>query len=74
MIEARHHTKRYGHTAAADEASFAVWPGRVTRFPAPDGAGKPATLRVPLVPEFINLTRDETGYHAGQLAGVSKGT
>jgi ABC-type branched-subunit amino acid transport system ATPase component len=42
MIEARHLTKRYGHTVAVDEASF-------------------------------DLTRDETDYHAGELAGSSKG-
>ena len=27
MIEARHLTKRYGHTVAVDEASFVVRPG-----------------------------------------------
>jgi ABC-type uncharacterized transport system ATPase subunit len=33
MIEARHLTKRYGHTVAVDEASFVVRPGRVTGHP-----------------------------------------
>ena len=38
MIEARHLTKRYGHTVAVDEASFVVRPGRVTGFLGPIGA------------------------------------
>ena len=44
MIEARHLTKRYGHTVAVDEASFVVRPGRVAGFLGPNGAGKIAGL------------------------------
>ena len=46
MIEARHLTKRYGHTVAVDEASFVVRPGRVTGFLGPNGAGKSTTIRM----------------------------
>jgi ABC-2 type transport system ATP-binding protein len=46
MIEARHLTKRYGHTVAVDEASFVVRPGRVTGFLGPHGAGKSTTMRM----------------------------
>jgi len=46
MIEARHLTKRYGHTVAVDGASFVVWPGRVTGFLGPNGAGKSTTMRM----------------------------
>jgi len=46
MIEARHLTKRYGHTVAVDDASFVVQPGRVTGFLGPNGAGKSTTMRM----------------------------
>jgi ABC-2 type transport system ATP-binding protein len=46
MIEARHLTKRYGHTVAVDGASFVVRPGRVTGFLGPNGAGKSTTMRM----------------------------
>jgi ABC-2 type transport system ATP-binding protein len=46
MIEARHLTKRYGHTVAVDDASFVVRPGRVTGFLGPNGAGKSTTMRM----------------------------
>src|SRR6202007_2150841 len=46
MIEAQHLTKRYGHTVAVDEASFAVRPGQVTGFLGPNGAGKSTTMRM----------------------------
>jgi len=46
MIEARHLTKRYGHTVAVDEASFVVRSGRVTGFLGPNGAGKSTTMRM----------------------------
>jgi ABC-2 type transport system ATP-binding protein len=46
MIEAQHLTKRYGNTAAVDEVSFVVKPGRVTGFLGPNGAGKSTTMRM----------------------------
>ena len=46
MIQADHLTKRYGNTAAVDEVSFAVRPGRVTGFLGPNGAGKTTTMRM----------------------------
>jgi ABC-2 type transport system ATP-binding protein len=46
MIEAHHLTKRYGNTAAVDEVSFVVRPGRVTGFLGPNGAGKSTTMRM----------------------------
>ncbi len=60
MIEARHLTKRSGQTVAADDACFAVRPGRVTGFPGPNEADKSTTLEE----AFFDLTRDETDYHA----------
>jgi ABC-2 type transport system ATP-binding protein len=42
MIEAKHLIKRYGKTAAVDDGSFVVQPGRVTGFLCPNGAGKSA--------------------------------
>jgi len=46
MIQARHLTKRYGHTVAVGEACFVVRPGRVTGFLGPNGAGKSTTMRM----------------------------
>ncbi len=45
-IEVRELTKRYGSTAAVDDLSFTVEPGRVTGFVGPNGAGKSTTMRV----------------------------
>ena len=41
MTEARHLTKRYGHTVAVVDASFAVRPGRVTGCLGPERAWRP---------------------------------
>ena len=46
MIEARHLTKRYGHTVAVDEASFVVRPGRV--------AGRGRIIADASTEEFVN--------------------
>ena len=46
MIEVRSLTKRFGRTAAVDDLSFAVRPGRVTGFLGPNGSGKSTTMRV----------------------------
>lgn len=46
MIEVEGLTKRYGTTAAVNDLSFRVEPGRVTGFLGPNGAGKSTTLRV----------------------------
>jgi ABC-2 type transport system ATP-binding protein len=45
-IEARGLTKRYGRTAAVEDLSFTVTPGKVTGFVGPNGAGKSTTMRV----------------------------
>ena len=45
MIEVRELTKRFGHTAAVDQLSFDVLPGRVTGFLGPNGSGKSTTMR-----------------------------
>jgi hypothetical protein len=74
MIEARHLTKRYGRTVAVDEASFVVRPGRVTGFLGPNVTPlELAPHSATLEEAFFELTRDETDYHAGQLADASKG-
>ena len=46
MIEVQQLTKRYGDTAAVNDLSFTVQPGRVTGFLGPNGAGKSTTMRM----------------------------
>jgi len=46
MTQARHLTKRYGHTVAVVDAFFTVRPGRVTGCLGPERAGKPTTTRM----------------------------
>ena len=46
MIEVQQLTKRYGDTAAVNDLSFIVQPGRVTGFLGPNGAGKSTTMRM----------------------------
>ncbi|GAB3781977.1 ATP-binding cassette domain-containing protein [Nocardioides ungokensis] len=48
MIEVHGLTKRYGHTLAVDDLTFAVTPGVVTGFLGPNGAGKSTTMRMVL--------------------------
>ena len=45
MIEVRELTKRFGRTAAVDQLSFDVLPGRVTGFLGPNGSGKSTSMR-----------------------------
>jgi ABC-2 type transport system ATP-binding protein len=45
-IEVRGLRKRYGRTAAVDDLSFTVAPGKVTGFVGPNGAGKSTTMRI----------------------------
>ncbi|HET6964254.1 MAG TPA: ABC transporter ATP-binding protein [Acidimicrobiales bacterium] len=56
VIEARHLTKRYGHTRAVDDLSFDVKPGMVTGFLGPNGAGKTTTMRM-----ILGLDRPDSG-------------
>ncbi len=46
MIEISALTKRYGHTTAVSDLTFAVRPGVVTGFLGPNGAGKSTTMRM----------------------------
>src|SRR5271154_6777764 len=46
MIEARGLVKRYGSTAAVNDLSFTIHPGKVTGFLGPNGAGKTTTMRL----------------------------
>src|SRR5215471_6254831 len=46
MIEIGNLSKRYGEKLAAGGLDFVVQPGVVTGFHGPDGAGKPATMRM----------------------------
>jgi ABC-2 type transport system ATP-binding protein len=46
MIEVENLTKRYGEKLAAGGLDFAGRPGVVTGLPGPNGAGKPATMRI----------------------------
>ncbi len=74
MIEARHLTKRYGHTVAVDDACFVVRPGRVTGFLGPNGAGKSATMQMILgldAPSSGSVLVNGQPYR--ELAGSSKG-
>jgi ATPase subunit of ABC transporter with duplicated ATPase domains len=43
MTEARNLVKRYGSTVAVNDLSFSIWPGLVTGFLGPNGAGNPDT-------------------------------
>jgi ABC-2 type transport system ATP-binding protein len=52
MIEARGLVKRYGATAAVNDLSFTIRPGRVTGFLGPNGAGKTTTIRLILGLDF----------------------
>ena len=52
MIEARGLVKRYGATAAVNDLSFTIRPGRVTGFLGPNGAGKTTTMRMILGLDF----------------------
>ncbi|MCW2917439.1 MAG: lantibiotic transport ATP-binding protein [Actinomycetia bacterium] len=47
-IEARGLKKHYGATAAVEELTFTVSPGKVTGFVGPNGAGKSTTMRMML--------------------------
>ncbi|MEU4693420.1 ATP-binding cassette domain-containing protein [Actinoplanes sp. NPDC023714] len=55
-IEVRQLTKRYGATAAVQDLSFEVHPGRVTGFLGPNGAGKSTTMRA-----IVGLDRPTSG-------------
>ena len=55
-IEVHELTKRFGRTAAVEDLSFAVEPGRVCGFLGPNGAGKTTTLRM-----LAGLTRPDGG-------------
>ena len=56
MIEARGLVKRYGATAAVNDLSFTIRPGRVTGFLGPNGAGKTTTMRL-----ILGLDRPSAG-------------
>jgi ABC-2 type transport system ATP-binding protein len=45
-ISIEHVTKQYRGTAAVDDLSFCVEPGRVTGFLGPNGAGKSTTMKI----------------------------
>jgi ABC-2 type transport system ATP-binding protein len=46
MIAVKDLTKRYAHTTAVDQISFAVAKGQIVGFLGPNGAGKTTTMRV----------------------------
>ncbi|MFB9477303.1 ABC transporter ATP-binding protein [Nonomuraea salmonea] len=56
MIEVIGLTKRFGGSAAVDDLSFTVTPGKITGFLGPNGAGKTTTLRV-----ILGLDRPTSG-------------
>jgi ABC-2 type transport system ATP-binding protein len=55
-IEVRGLTKRYGHTVAVDDLTFALARGRVTGFVGPNGAGKSTTMCL-----ILGLARPDRG-------------
>ncbi len=48
MIEVIGLTRRFGQSAAVDDLSFTVTPGKITGFLGPNGAGKTTTMRIVL--------------------------
>jgi ABC-2 type transport system ATP-binding protein len=46
MIQAQALTKKYAHTIAVDQISFAVAKGQIVGFLGPNGAGKTTTMRM----------------------------
>ncbi|SDK87630.1 ABC-2 type transport system ATP-binding protein [Nonomuraea maritima] len=56
MIEVIGLTRRFGRSAAVDDLSFTVNPGKITGFLGPNGAGKTTTLRI-----ILGLDRPTTG-------------
>ncbi|WP_204036239.1 ATP-binding cassette domain-containing protein [Micromonospora qiuiae] len=56
MITLRTLTKRFGNTAAVDELTVDIGPGRVTGFLGPNGAGKSTTMRL-----ILGLDRPTAG-------------
>ncbi|MEV4799329.1 ATP-binding cassette domain-containing protein [Nonomuraea sp. NPDC049421] len=56
MIEVIGLTKRFGGSAAVDDLSFTVTPGKITGFLGPNGAGKTTTLRI-----ILGLDRPASG-------------
>ncbi|NUT45183.1 MAG: ATP-binding cassette domain-containing protein, partial [Thermoactinospora sp.] len=49
-------TRRFGQSAAIDDLSFTVTPGKVTGFLGPNGAGKTTTMRI-----ILGLDRPTSG-------------
>ncbi|MFJ8539163.1 ATP-binding cassette domain-containing protein [Streptomyces sp. NPDC093591] len=56
MIDVQNLTKHHGRTAAVNDLTFRVEPGRVTGFLGPNGAGKSTTMRA-----VIGLDRPTSG-------------
>ena len=56
VIEVENLTKTYADTRVVDDATFVVYPGRVTGFLGPNGAGKSTTIRM-----MLGLSRPDTG-------------
>jgi ABC-2 type transport system ATP-binding protein len=65
-ISIEHVTKSYGGTAAVDDLSFVVEPGRVTGFLGPNGAGKSTTMKV-----LLGLASATTGH--ATIGGLAYG-
>ena len=47
VLECKGLTKRFGRTAALDEVSLTVEPGRIVGLLGPNGSGKPPSLNWP---------------------------
>lgn len=56
MIEVIGLTRRFGQSAAVDDLSFTVTPGKITGFLGPNGAGKTTTMRI-----ILGLDRPASG-------------
>ena len=57
MITVENLVKRYGHTTAVNNLSFALAPGKVTGFLGPNGSGKSTTMRC-----IVGLDRPTSGH------------
>ena len=66
VVELRAVTKRYGHTAAVDDVTFAVTEGEFITLLGPSGSGKTTVLR--MIAGFLQSTTGEIYVHGESVS------